>query len=154
MKTLFILSLGIILSCGARAQFPDHNTYATSAINPFQAKADTVDKIYLKNDAMFTGKVKMIRSDAVEFIDSDTKLSFEFKKSEIKVIILSSGKVLTFADNAEQPKEAAVAPAPSQPAQYYPPPQDSGPGAGVIILAAVGAVLVLLLIIGALASHS
>ena len=156
MKALFVLSLGIILSCAANAQFRDQNTFATSAISPFQAKRDTADKIYLKNEAMFTGKVKMIRSDAVEFYDSDTQLAYEFKKSEIRVIILSTGKVLTFGDNAEQPKQAeapAATPSPSQPAQYYPPQQESGTGAGVIILAAVGAVLVLLLVVGALASR-
>jgi len=114
-----------------------------------QAQPDTtaqVDKIHLRNGSVLEGKVKVVKTDLVEFVEKQSNLLYEFKKSEIQVIVLSSGQTISFAD---QPAPAIPQPQPVQPTVVE---KDHGAPVGLVILASVGAVLVILLLIGAAAS--
>jgi len=114
------------------------------------AQTDTtakVDKVFLRDGTSHEGKVKMVRTDIVEFVENETDLNYEFKKSDIKIILLSNGKTLSFPDSQErssEPKERQQAP----PVYVE---KDDGAPVGLIILASVGAVLLVLLLIGAAA---
>jgi hypothetical protein len=104
-----------------------------------------VDKIHLRDGSVLEGKVKTIKPDIVEFVERETNIPYEIRKSEIKVIVLSTGKTISFADE--------IAPKKEQPPQQNQQPiiieKDSGSNAGLVIAATVGVVLVLLLVIGA-----
>ncbi len=115
-----------------------------------QAQTDTtkeLDKVHLKNGTVLAGKVKVVKTDIIEFVERDTDLAYELKKSEIKVIVLGSGKSITFTDepvsNPNQP--------PAQTQQPVIIEKESGAPVGLIVLASVGAVLGILLLIGAAA---
>jgi len=58
------------------------------------------DKIYLRNGSNLQGSLKIIKSDVIEFIERNTGITYEFKKSEITIIALSSGKTISFVDEA------------------------------------------------------
>lgn len=66
-----------------------------------QDSTTKIDKIYLEDGTTLKGKVVTIKKDVVDFIDSETNLSYEFAKSEIKFIQLHNGKTLTFKDKPE-----------------------------------------------------
>lgn len=113
-----------------------------------QAQTDTtttqLDRVHLRNGSILEGKVKVIKTDIVEFTEWETNLVYELKKSEIKVIVLSSGKSISFSDEPNEKQNEPV----SQP---YVVEKDDGAPVGLIILASVGAVLLVLLLIGAAA---
>jgi len=116
-----------------------------------QAQTDTtaqVDRIHLRNGSVLEGKVTVIKTDVVEFIERETNLTYEFKKTDISVIVLSSGKSITFADESapknEQPQQQNAQPTIIE--------KDSGAPVGLVILATVGAVLIILILVGAAAS--
>ncbi|KAF0146964.1 MAG: hypothetical protein FD143_3154 [Ignavibacteria bacterium] len=105
-----------------------------------------IDKVHLKDGTVLEGKVKIIKTDLVEFIERETNLVYEFRKSEIKVILLSSGKSISFSDETNKTNEQ-----PQQTSQPYVVEKEDGAPVGLIILASVGAVLLVLLLIGAAA---
>jgi hypothetical protein len=111
------------------------------------AQTDSLDKMELKDGNIIIGKVEKIKTDVVEFKESETGLIYESNKADIRYIQLSSGKVLTFEDYQN--------PDNSTPQTTQQPPvvieKDDGPSTGLIILATVGVVLIVLLIIGAAA---
>jgi len=107
--------------------------------------AKQVDRIHLRDGSVLEGKVKTIKPDIVEFVERETNLAYEIKKSEIKVIVLSSGKTITFSDEPAPKKE----PPPQQIQQPVIIEKESGSDTGLVIAATVGVVLVLLRIIGA-----
>lgn len=82
MKNLFIiLSLILVVS-----------------ISFAHAQTDTVktDKVYMLDGSTIDGKVKIVKSDIVVFTEKETGVDYELNKSEIKVIELSTGKILVF----------------------------------------------------------
>ncbi len=113
-----------------------------------QAQTDTtttqLDRVHLRNGSILEGKVKVIKTDIVEFTEGETNLVYELKKSEIKVIVLSSGKSISFSDEPYEKQNEPVT-------QPYVVEKDDGAPVGLIILASVGAVLLVLLLIGAAA---
>jgi hypothetical protein len=111
------------------------------------AQVEVNDKIELKNGKIYLGKVDKIKTDFVEFKESETGLIYEYSKNDIRYIQLSNGKVLTFDDYSKTEEK-------SQPQNTKEAPvviQESGPNVGLIILASVGAVLLVLILIGAAA---
>jgi hypothetical protein len=63
-----------------------------------QAQTDTVkaDKVYMLDGSTIDGKVKTVKSDIVVFTEKETCVDYELNKSDIKVIILASGKPMVF----------------------------------------------------------
>ena len=112
-----------------------------------QAQTDTtaqLDKVHLRNGSILEGKVKVIKTDIVEFTEWETNLVYELKKTEIMVILLSSGKSISFSEELNEKQNQQVP-------QPYVVEKDDGAPVGLIILASVGAVLLVLLLIGAAA---
>ena len=72
-------------------------------------------------------------------------MKYEFQKSEIKVILLSGGKSISFEDVYEKSSETKTK------KDTVVVEKDSGTSPALIILGAVGAVLIVLLLIGAAA---
>jgi len=111
------------------------------------AQTEDLDKMELKDGKVIMGKVEIIKTDVVDFRESETNLLYETSKKDINYILLSTGKVLTFEDYQN--------PDNSTPQTTQQPPvvieKDDGPSTGLIILATVGVVLIVLLIIGAAA---
>jgi len=109
------------------------------------AQNEELDKMETDNGQVYFGNVVKIKSDLVEFKDNETGLIYEYEKGEIRYILLANGEVLTFEEEFKQTQEESV----------IPPPvvieKDSGDSVGLIILASVGAVLLVLLLIGAAA---
>ncbi len=102
------------------------------------AQEQVLDKMELKNGKVYMGKVEKVKTDIIEFTDSETGLLYEYAKKEIRYIQLVNGKILTFEDDFntwERPEEV----------------QEAGAPVGLIILATVGVVLLVLLLIGAAA---
>lgn len=64
------------------------------------AQIDTVDRVDLKNNQTYTGKVVKITSNTVQLKESLTNILYEFNKSEIKDLRLSNGVTLTFENTA------------------------------------------------------
>lgn len=104
------------------------------------------DKVYLRDGSILEGSVKVIKTEIVEFVELETNLTYELEKTEIKLILLASGKSITFPDGPT-PMEAA-----QQAAQPQVIEKDGGAPVGLVILASVGVMFVLLLLIGAAAS--
>lgn len=111
------------------------------------AQTEDLDKMELKDGKVIMGKVEVIKTDVVDFRESETNLLYETSKKDISYILLSTGKVLTFDVSNETPQNE------TQPTQQQPVivEKDDGPSTGLIILATVGVVLIVLLIIGAAA---
>src|SRR3989337_3681606 len=74
------LSLIIILIC------------ATSVF----CQKDTLDSVVLSNGETIKCKVISIKNDVVEFVELSTSISYEYEKSKIDLIILSSGQIINF----------------------------------------------------------
>ena len=101
----------------------------------------------LRNGQVIIGKVEKIKTEIVEFKESETGLIYESAKKDIRYIQLANGKVLTFEDyQSEQQNETQT----TQPTPVVIEKDDGAP-VGLIILASVGAVLLVLLLIGAAA---
>jgi|WetSurMetagenome_2_1015567.scaffolds.fasta_scaffold21568_5 hypothetical protein len=111
------------------------------------AQTEDLDKMELKDGKVIIGKVEVIKTDVVDFRESENNLLYETSKKDISYILLSTGKVLTFDVSNETPQNE------TQPTQQQPVivEKDDGPSTGLIILATVGVVLIVLLIIGAAA---
>lgn len=111
------------------------------------AQTEDLDKMELKDGKVIMGKVEVIKTDVVDFRESENNLLYETSKKDISYILLSTGKVLTFDVSNETPQNE------TQPTQQPPVviEKDDGPSTGLIILATVGVVLIVLLIIGAAA---
>lgn len=100
----------------------------------------------LRNGQIYLGKVEKIKTDVVEFKEKETGLIYESLKTTIRYIQLATGKILTFDEELKSTKETGT----TQP-QPVVVEKDSGAPVGLIILASVGAVLLVLLLIGAAA---
>ena len=110
------------------------------------AQEEALDKMELRDGTIYLGKVEKVKTDAVEFKEKETGLIYESLKTTIRYIQLATGKILTF--DAEVQSTTETGPTQTQPVVE----QDSGSSTGLIILAAVGGTLALLLLIGAIAS--
>jgi len=120
----------------------------TTFIYPQQDSTKTKsDKVYLNEGSSMIGKVVTIKKDDVVFLEDETNLSYELSKTEIKFIMLSSGKTLTFKNNKNSSEDKT-----QENEKNNNQEKDSGTSPGLIVLAAIGGVLALLLIIGAIAS--
>lgn len=113
------------------------------------AQDQALDKMELRNGQVIMGKVEKIKTDAVEFKESETGLIYESAKKDINYILLANGKVLTYAEEYQAAQQNETQTPQQQPVVVE---QDDGPSVGLIILATVGVVLIVLLIIGAAAS--
>lgn len=113
-----------------------------------QIDSTASDKVYLNDGSSMTGKVITVKKDAVSFLDNTTKLSYELEKSDIKLIVLSTGQTLSFKGNTTKTNESKTQEEPKSKTNG----KDDGPDTALIILASIGGVLALLLIIGAIAS--
>lgn len=112
------------------------------------AQTDTLDRMELRDGQILFGKVEKIKSDIVEFRESETGLIYETQKKDIRYIQLVNGKVLTFEEEYNEAQQNQTQPPQQEPVVIE---KDSGPSTGLIILATVGVVLVVLLLIGAAA---
>ena len=110
---------------------------------------EVLDKMELRNGQVIFGKVEKIKSDMVDFKESETDLVYETLKKDIRLIQLANGKILTFEEYQSEPKSETQTPQQTQ--QPIVIEKESGPSTGLIILASVGAVLLVLLLIGAAA---
>jgi len=111
------------------------------------AQTEDLDKMELKDGTVIIGKVEKIKTDVVEFKESETALIYESNKADIRYIQLASGKILTF-ENYQEPTGNETQTSQQQPVVLE---KDDGADVGLIILATVGVVLVVLLLIGAAA---
>jgi hypothetical protein len=59
-------------------------------------QVDSLDTIFLVNGKQIKGKVIMIKSNLVEFVEPSTSIIYEYDKAKIDSVILSSGKVIDF----------------------------------------------------------
>jgi len=59
-------------------------------------QTDTLDTIVLANGKTIKGKVLSIKQNAVEFVESSTSIIYEYEKTKINLVILSSGKIINF----------------------------------------------------------
>ncbi|HEX2869025.1 MAG TPA: hypothetical protein VHO03_18435 [Ignavibacteriales bacterium] len=73
------------------------------AMTIFAQQLDTLDRVDLKNNKTYTGKVVKVTSNTVQLKESLTNILYEFNKSEIKDLRLSNGVTLTFENTAPQP---------------------------------------------------
>lgn len=60
------------------------------------AQVDSLDRVELKDNKVFTGKVVKVTDNAVQFRETVTNLLHEFSKSEIKDLKLSNGVRVSF----------------------------------------------------------
>jgi len=63
---------------------------------PAQTEPVTTDKIYMTDGSIIEGKVNLIKNDVVQFTDKETEIQYEINKTDIKVIVLASGKPIVF----------------------------------------------------------
>ena len=135
---IYLLTIVFLFSTNCFAQ-----TIDSSNINT-QVK---YDKLELKNGTVYLGKVEKVKTDIIEFKESETNLPYEFEKSKIRYIALTNGKILTFEDYNDNPnKDRAQSTIP--PVEHN--SDDSSP-VGLVIFATVGVVLLVLVLIGAAA---
>jgi len=109
---------------------------------------EVLDKMELRNGQVILGKVEKIKTDMVDFKETETDLIYETMKKDIRLIQLANGKILTFEEYQTGQNETQT---PQQTQQPIIIEKDSGPSTGLIILAAIGGVLLVLLLIGAAA---
>jgi hypothetical protein len=82
-----------------------------SMISFTQTEPVQSDKIYMVDGKTLEGKVNLIKDDVVQFTDKETGIDYEINKSDIKVIVLASGKPIVFDEPVSEPKvETIVAP--------------------------------------------
>lgn len=110
------------------------------------AQTEDLDKMELRNGQVLMGKVEKIKSDMVDFKEAETDLVYETLKKDIRLIQLANGKILTFEDYQTPVKSET--PPPQQPVIIE---KDDGAPVGLIVLASVGAVLLVLILIGLVA---
>lgn len=114
------------------------------------AQTEDLDKMELRDGQVIMGKVEKIKTEVVDFKESETGLIYETAKKDIRYIQLTSGKILTFEEEYQVAQQNET----QTPEQTQTPvviERDDGAPVGLIILATVGAVLVVLLLIGAAA---
>ncbi|MBK7377920.1 MAG: hypothetical protein IPJ03_02770 [Ignavibacteriales bacterium] len=109
---------------------------------------ENLDKMELRDGKVFMGKVEKIKTEIVEFRESETDLVYETEKKDIRYIQLVGGKILTFEEeyNVSQQNESQIPQSDRMIVE-----KDDGAPVGLIILATVGVVLLTLIIIGAAA---
>lgn len=109
---------------------------------------ENLDKMELRNGKVFMGKVEKIKTEIVEFRESETDLVYETEKKDIRYIQLVNGKILTFEEeyNVSQQNESQT-----PQSDHMIVEKDDGAPVGLIILATVGVVLLTLILIGAAA---
>ena len=112
------------------------------------AQDKVLDKIELKSEKIYLGKVEKIKTDIVEFRESETDLIYEIAKKDIRYIQLASGKILTFEDVLKAEQKTDYQNTWEKPAGVE---KEGGSDVGLIILATVGVVLLVLILIGAAA---
>jgi len=82
-------------------------------IVPAQTEPIATDKIYLFDGKILEGKVNLIKNEVVQFTDKETEIQYEINKTDIKVIVLASGKPIVFDEPINEPKtELMPAPVP------------------------------------------
>lgn len=111
------------------------------------AQDKVFDKMELKSEKVYLGKVEKIKTDIVEFRESETDLIYEIAKKNIRYIQLANGKILTFEDELKAEQKTDSQNTWDRPMQV----EEAGAPVGLIILATVGVVLLVLLLIGAAA---
>jgi hypothetical protein len=80
---------------------------------PAQTEPVATDKIYMLDGKILEGKVNLIKNDVVQFTDKETEIQYEINKTDIKVIVLASGKPIVFDEPVkveETPPPVIVAP--------------------------------------------
>ena len=112
------------------------------------AQTEDLDKMELRNGQIMFGKVEKIKSDMVDFKESETGLIYESAKKDIRYIQLASGKILTFEEEYQTAQQNETQTTQQQPVIIE---RDGSAPFGLIFLAAIGGVLVILLLIGAAA---
>ncbi len=80
---LFLFSLIMMLSLTSFTQAQSFDTTQS-------------DKVYMLDGSTMEGYVKTIKSDVVVFTEKSTQVDYELNKSDIKVIVLASGKSIVF----------------------------------------------------------
>ncbi|GJQ44134.1 MAG: hypothetical protein D8M26_13555 [Ignavibacteriae bacterium] len=110
---------------------------------------EVLDKMELRNGQVIMGKVEKIKTDMVDFKEAETDLVYETMKRDIRLIQLANGKILTFEEYQTTGQNETQTPQQTQ--QPIIIEKDDGPSTGLIILAAIGGVLLVLLLIGAAA---
>lgn len=112
------------------------------------AQTEKLDKLELRDGTVHLGNVVKIKTLIVEFKNTGNGLLYEYEKKDIRYIQLANDEILTFEDALETAQEEGET-------KTYPEPivieKESGPSVALIILATIGAILGLLLIIGAAA---
>ena len=112
------------------------------------AQTEKLDKLELRDGTVHLGNVVKIKTHIVEFKNSGNGLLYEFEKKDIRYIKLANDEILTFEDAIETTQKEAKTETQKEPIIIE---KESGSNVGLIILATIGAVLALLLIIGAAA---
>ncbi len=112
------------------------------------AQTEKLDKLELRDGTVHLGNVVKITTQIVEFKDSGNGLLYEYEKKDIRYIQLGNDEILTFEDAIETAQEKGKTE--TQPETIII-ERESGTSVGIIILATLGALLGLLLIIGAIA---
>lgn len=98
------------------------------------AQTERLDKIELGNGKIMLGKVEKIKNTSVEFTEYSSRILYEFKKSEIRYIDLSNGKILTFEDFNDTESIEQV----DSQTQTVVAEQDNGPRKDSITLISIG----------------
>lgn len=71
-------------------------------------QTDTLDTIILKGGETLKGKVLIVKTDVVEFVEESTSIIYEYYKTKINLIILSSGKTIDFNKSTTLDKKEKV----------------------------------------------
>lgn len=71
-------------------------------------QSDTLDTIILQGEKTIIGKVLIIKTDVVVFVEESTSVTYEYDKSKINSIILSSGQIIEFNKSTTLDKKGEV----------------------------------------------
>jgi len=71
-------------------------------------QTDTLDTIILKDGETLKGKVLIVKIDVVEFVEESTSIIYEYDKTDISLIALSSGKIIDFNKSTTLDKKGEV----------------------------------------------
>jgi len=77
----------------------------SSTISAQTHQTDTLDTIILRDGETLKGKVLIVKTDMVEFVEESTSIIYEYDKTKINLIILSSGKIIDFIKSSTGEKK-------------------------------------------------
>lgn len=112
---------------------------------PAHAQVDSLDEVRLVDGTILLGRIKAIGDEGVQFQQAGTNLLHQIRKPEITVILLASGKSITFTDEIKPPVRDGP------PADSVTATKEEPAPVGMIILASIGAILLVLLFLRAAA---